>query len=227
VAKLLGSTAAPELKAHLIRVLVRLPRELIRARAYEILRVYKRNQLREVRCPMLCLHGQLDRLVSKKYVDEILSAKPECQVHWFAAPRMLLETHPDNAANVINQFCLRLNCLHRGEHSPHGFSSPNDRYGSRCKKLNPSISGPLQPDDRKYTAVTGSPGWGHIETCAAQQETARSMASHGVPNSRWPRQSDEDLACPSLKVHIFSRGSSILQFTPSAANMRATAPPSS
>jgi pimeloyl-[acyl-carrier protein] methyl ester esterase len=108
VAALLGSTAAPELKAHLIQVLARLPRELIRVRAFEVLRVDKRNRLREVRCPMLCLHGRLDRLVRKKYVDEIVSAKPECQVHWFEAPHMLLETHPDDAANAINQFCLRL-----------------------------------------------------------------------------------------------------------------------
>jgi pimeloyl-[acyl-carrier protein] methyl ester esterase len=108
VAALLGSTPAPELKAHLIQVLARLPRDLIRVRAFEVLRVDKRNRLREVRCPMLCLHGRLDRLVSKKYVDETLSAKPECQVRWFEAPHMLLETHPDAAADAINQFCLRL-----------------------------------------------------------------------------------------------------------------------
>jgi hypothetical protein len=47
-------------------------------------------------------------LVRKKYVDEILSIKPECQVQWFQAPHMLLETHPDAAADAINQFCLRL-----------------------------------------------------------------------------------------------------------------------
>jgi len=108
VAALLGSKATPELRAHLIQVLARLPRQLIRVRAFEALRVDKRNRLREVQCPMLCLHGRLDRLVGRKCVDDILSAKPECQVRWFEAPHMLLETHPDAAADAINQFCLRL-----------------------------------------------------------------------------------------------------------------------
>jgi len=107
-AMLIGSTATPELKARLIQVLARLARELIRLRIREVLRVDKRDRLREVRCPMLCLHGRMDRLVRKKYVDEILSANPECQVRWFDGPHMLLETHPDAAADVTNQFCLRL-----------------------------------------------------------------------------------------------------------------------
>jgi pimeloyl-[acyl-carrier protein] methyl ester esterase len=108
VAMLLGSTATPELKARLIQVLGRLPRELMRLRIREVLRADKRDRLREVRCPMLCLQGRMDRLVRKQSVDDILSAKPECQIRWFDAPHMLLETHPDAAADVINQFCLRL-----------------------------------------------------------------------------------------------------------------------
>lgn len=108
VAALLGTTATPELRSRLIEVLDRLPREVIRVRASEVLRVDKRNRLREVRCPLLCLHGRHDRLVHRSLVDEIVSIKPACEVQWFDAPHMLLESHPGPAAKAIDQFCRRL-----------------------------------------------------------------------------------------------------------------------
>jgi pimeloyl-[acyl-carrier protein] methyl ester esterase len=106
-ATLLGSTGSPELKARLGQILERLPREIIRARAAEALRVDKRNRLRDIICPMLCLQGRFDWLVSKKCLDEITSIQPTCQVRWFAAAHMLLETHPYEAAEAINEFCDR------------------------------------------------------------------------------------------------------------------------
>ncbi len=108
VAALLGSTGMPELKARLTRVLARVPREIIRARLAEVLRVDKLKRLREITCPMLCLHGRFDRLVTKKSLDEIRSAQPGCKVHWLDASHMLLETHADAAAEAINQFCDQL-----------------------------------------------------------------------------------------------------------------------
>jgi pimeloyl-[acyl-carrier protein] methyl ester esterase len=108
VRALLGSTGTPGLKSRLIQAWERLPREIIRARVSEALRVDKRNRLCEITCPMLCLHGRFDRLVSKKCVDEITSAQPGCQVRWFDASHMLLETHADEAAKAINEFCEHL-----------------------------------------------------------------------------------------------------------------------
>lgn len=110
VAALMGSSATPKLRAHLRQVLATLPREIIRARAQDVLRVDKRCRLREIKCPMLCLHGRSDRLVSKRHVDEIVTARPGCQVRWLDAPHMLLATHADAAASVIEEFCERLNC---------------------------------------------------------------------------------------------------------------------
>ncbi len=110
VAALMGSAATPKLSAHLRQVLATLPREIIRARAQDVLRVDKRGRLREIKCPMLCLHGRSDRLVSKRYVDEIVAARPGCQVRWFESSHMLLATHTEAAASVIEDFCERLNC---------------------------------------------------------------------------------------------------------------------
>jgi pimeloyl-ACP methyl ester carboxylesterase len=105
----MGSAAPPKLKVHLRQLLGRLPREIIRARVQDVLRVDKRDRLGEIACPMLCLHGHSDRLVSKKHVHEIVAAQPCCQVRWLASSHMLLATHTDAAVNVIEEFCEHLN----------------------------------------------------------------------------------------------------------------------
>ena len=107
-AALLGSTGTPELKDRLSKLLARLPREIIRTRASEVLRVDKRNRLRQITCPILCLHGRFDRLVGRQCLEEITLAQPRCQVQWFDASHMLLETHTDAAVDAIGEFCNRL-----------------------------------------------------------------------------------------------------------------------
>jgi pimeloyl-[acyl-carrier protein] methyl ester esterase len=110
VAALMGSAATPKLRARLREVLAALPREIVRARAQDVLRVDKRGRLREIKCPMLCLQGRSDRLVSKKHVDEIVAAQPGCEVYWLDSSHMLLATHTEAAARVIENFCEHLNC---------------------------------------------------------------------------------------------------------------------
>jgi pimeloyl-ACP methyl ester carboxylesterase len=110
VAALTGSAATPELRVRLREVLATLPREIVRARAQDMLRVDKRGRLREIKCPVLCLHGRSDRLVSKKHVDEIVAAQPGCEVYWLDSSHMLLATHTEAAARVIENFCEHLIC---------------------------------------------------------------------------------------------------------------------
>jgi len=105
---LMGSTATPELTARLHQVLSALPRKVLQYRAREALCVDKRNRLREVTCPVLCPQGRFDRLVSRRQVNEIVTAQPRCQVHWFDSSHMLLATHPEAAVKAINQFCERV-----------------------------------------------------------------------------------------------------------------------
>jgi len=110
-AALMGPTATPELIDQLRRTLAKLPREIIRTRAYEVLRVDKRDRLRQVPCPVLCLHGRQDRFLGRRHVNEIVASQPSCQVRWLDAPHMLLETHPEAAAEAINYFCDQLKDL--------------------------------------------------------------------------------------------------------------------
>jgi pimeloyl-ACP methyl ester carboxylesterase len=102
---LMGSAATPELTARLHQVLTALPHEVLQFRAREALRIDKRNRLREITCPVLCLHGRFDYLVNRRQVDEIVTAQPRCQVHWLDSAHMLLATHPEAAVKAINHFC--------------------------------------------------------------------------------------------------------------------------
>ena len=82
-----------------------MPNKILQARAWDVLRVDKLNRLGEITCPMLCLHGRSDRLVRKKFVDEIVAARPDCQVQWLDSSHMLLATDTDTAAAAIEAFC--------------------------------------------------------------------------------------------------------------------------
>ncbi len=107
-AALLGTAGTPELKARLRELLEKLPREIVQARTAEVLRADKRSRLRQIACPVMCLYGRFDRVTGKQCVQQILLAQPRCQVRRFDASHMLLETHPDEAARAIDEFCGRL-----------------------------------------------------------------------------------------------------------------------
>ncbi|WP_374940826.1 alpha/beta fold hydrolase [Bradyrhizobium sp. SRS-191] len=104
---LIGSAAPSDLKLRLSDVLSAVPRDIIRARANDVLRVDRRSRLSQTRCPMLCLHGSRDWMVHPRYVAEFLALRPDCQLKWLDAPHMLLATHV-NAAAAIDEFCSQL-----------------------------------------------------------------------------------------------------------------------
>lgn len=89
-------------------MLAGLPSKILQFRAHEALRVDKRNRLSETKCPVLCLQGRLDRLVTRRQIDEIVAAQPRCQVQWLDSSHMLLATHAEAAAMAIDQFCARM-----------------------------------------------------------------------------------------------------------------------
>ena len=107
-AALMGPTSTPELAARLHQLLAGLPREILQFRAREALRADKRDRLSETKCPVLCLQGRLDRLVTRRQVDEITAAQTRCQVQWLDSSHMLLATHAEAAAMAIDQFCAQI-----------------------------------------------------------------------------------------------------------------------
>jgi len=102
---LMGAAATPELSARLAQVLAGLPHDILQARARDALRVDKRDRLRGLTCPVMCLQGRFDRVAGKRQIDEIVAQQPRCQIHRFDASHMLLATHPEAAAGAIEDFC--------------------------------------------------------------------------------------------------------------------------
>jgi pimeloyl-ACP methyl ester carboxylesterase len=107
-AAVFGRTGGPEHRAALHRALATVRPDVLRTRGAAVLQVDRRDRLRAVTCPILCLRGRLDRLVRLKCLNEIRSIQPGCQVRWFDAAHMVLETHPDEAAAAIDEFCDQL-----------------------------------------------------------------------------------------------------------------------
>ncbi|MGJ4931070.1 alpha/beta fold hydrolase [Bradyrhizobium sp. HKCCYLS2038] len=107
-AALMGSGATPELARTLRCVLRELPPSLLRARARDALRIDERLRLGETTCAMLCLHGSADRLIGRDEINDIVAARPDCELHRLDAPHMLLATLADAAAAIIDDFCNRL-----------------------------------------------------------------------------------------------------------------------
>ncbi len=106
VAILMGSAATPALELRLRDVLSSLPPTVLRTRAKDALRVDRRDRLSQTTCPALCLHGSSDRLVGRRQIVEILAARPDCELRRLEAPHMLLATHAETAAAIIDDFCI-------------------------------------------------------------------------------------------------------------------------
>lgn len=104
-AMLLGSAGDQETKAELSRAIARVSGDVIKKRLHEVFRVDVRHQLSGITCPVLYLQGRNDRLIGNESLKEITKIHPECTVQELDAPHMLLRTHVDQAAAVIDRFC--------------------------------------------------------------------------------------------------------------------------
>jgi pimeloyl-[acyl-carrier protein] methyl ester esterase len=102
---LFGGTGTPDQRARLHSVLSRLAADVLMLRAAEACRVDKRAQLAAVTCPVMGLHGTRDRLLPSRCFKEILHLQPNARVHHLEAAHMLLCTHAEAAARLIDGFC--------------------------------------------------------------------------------------------------------------------------
>jgi len=104
---LLGNDETPSVRERLARVLPTITPETMRARTSAVLRVDKREQLKSLRCPILCIAARKDVLLGARGLREIHQVRPDCTVELIDGPHMLLETRPDAVAGVIEGWCER------------------------------------------------------------------------------------------------------------------------
>jgi pimeloyl-[acyl-carrier protein] methyl ester esterase len=105
---LLGRAATPELRRAMWAAVAKVPQAVIRARIEAVLRVDARRRLAETVCPVLYLRGHFDRIARRSHAEEVRALRPETIIEEFEAPHMLLETRTDEAAAVIERFCVAL-----------------------------------------------------------------------------------------------------------------------
>ncbi len=105
---MLGEFGSVDLSARLERSVANTPHRVLVARLQSAIRVDQRARLKETTCPVLCLTGAYDRMIGPSHLRDMLTARPDSEVHAFDAPHMLLETHPREAAEVIADFVVRL-----------------------------------------------------------------------------------------------------------------------
>lgn len=104
---LLGSDKTAGVRERLARILPTITPATMRARTTAVLQVDKRDRLRAVRCPVLCIAARQDLLLGSRGLRDIHGTRPDCDVELIDGPHMLLETRPDMVAAAIERFCAR------------------------------------------------------------------------------------------------------------------------
>ncbi len=110
---ILGSHAPESLKLAIRRTVRSVNPEVLAKRARACIDCDARQEIRQVRVPLLFLQATEDRLVGKECLDEIKRLHPETISISLRAPHLLLQSEPRAAARIIIQF-LDARCRHNG-----------------------------------------------------------------------------------------------------------------
>ncbi len=106
-----GSGASETLKLALRRTVRSLRAEVIAKRARAVIDCDARQEIRQVRVPLLYLQATEDRLVDSRRLDEIKRLHPQTISISFRTAHLLLQREPRNAAKAIVEF-LNTRCRH-------------------------------------------------------------------------------------------------------------------
>lgn len=109
----LGSGAPESLKLVLRRTVRSVNMDVLAKRARAAIDCDARQEIRQIRVPLLYLQAAEDRLVGKECLDEIKRIRPETISISIHAPHLLLQREPLAAAEAIVRF-LELECEHIG-----------------------------------------------------------------------------------------------------------------
>lgn len=101
---ILGFGAPESLKLALRRTVHSVNREVFAKRARATIHCDAREEIRQVKVPLLYLQGSEDRLVGAECLDEIKRLHPETISISIHAPHLLLQREPHAAAQAIAQF---------------------------------------------------------------------------------------------------------------------------
>ena len=98
---LVGRTAPDSLVSRVARVIASCDGALLASRVRHLASIDARESLRSLRLPLLYLRGDEDRLISERYVDEVLSIRPETEVVRVPGPHFLLQARPEQCWSAL------------------------------------------------------------------------------------------------------------------------------
>jgi pimeloyl-ACP methyl ester carboxylesterase len=107
-AGLMGSQGTPELSRTLAETLATVPNEVAAFRVGEAIGIDKTARLTEIACPVLYIVGKRDWLLGRRPMLDVQRLAKQCEVAEIDGPHMLLATHAQEAAEVIERFCAKL-----------------------------------------------------------------------------------------------------------------------
>jgi pimeloyl-[acyl-carrier protein] methyl ester esterase len=102
--QLFNHYATPALKAALDRALKSVQPDVMRARLRAIFRVDARDVLSRLQQPILALYADADQIVPERCAREIKAAQPNAKIVTLTGPHCLLQTMPDPAWRVIEDW---------------------------------------------------------------------------------------------------------------------------
>ncbi len=105
---LFGRWATPALERGLREALDMVAPDVLRARAEAAMRVDVRDHLARIRLPALCLRATRDRLLRPATHRTLCAGLVDAREVAIEGPHLLLQTHPQAAADAIARFAARL-----------------------------------------------------------------------------------------------------------------------
>jgi pimeloyl-ACP methyl ester carboxylesterase len=104
---LMGKDCPEKTRRWIHESMPRLPMEVISARVQAVLGVNVREELKSSQVPVLYIAGSRDWLIGKKCIDAIWLCRPDVEIKVLDGVHMVLQTNPEEAAEVIKEFCER------------------------------------------------------------------------------------------------------------------------
>jgi len=99
-----GRNAPQPLVRQLETIRATVPAETFAARIRAILSCDARKELGRVSVPILFLHAEDDRLISRDRLEEMRRIRPDAEVEIFPGSHMLLQRHAERAAERVARF---------------------------------------------------------------------------------------------------------------------------
>ena len=106
--RLMGKKCDANTRSWIHKTMPYLKRDVLAARIESVLDVNVREELKNLKVPVLYIAGADDWLIGKKCIDVIWLCRPDVEIEVLDGGHMILQSRPVESAAVIKDFCGRI-----------------------------------------------------------------------------------------------------------------------